>query len=278
MTGIVSGALINIILDPVLIFVFEMGISGAALATILSQFISFCILCYGTHRGGNLRIDFKKFSFESSYYKDILRGGFPSLTRQGISAVSTIILNIAAGGYGDAAIAGISIVTRISNFAASIMIGFGQGFQPVCGYNYGAEKYDRVKQGFWYCIKVSILILVLLSVTGYLNAESIISLFRKGDVDVIAIGSQTLKLHCITFWMIGWVTIANMMLQTIGRTMSASLLAASRSGLFLIPALIIGNHMFGLLGIELAQVIADVCSFILAVPICLKVLGDMKKR
>ena len=278
MTGIVSGAMINIILDPLFIFVLNMGIGGAALATVISQFISFCILCYGTHKGGNLRIDFRKFSFDPEYYKNILKGGFPSLTRQGISAISTIILNIAAGGYGDAAIAGISIVTRISNFAASIMIGFGQGFQPVCGFNYGAEKFDRVKQGFWYCTKISLVILIILSVVGYLNAESIISVFRKGDVDVLAIGSQTLRLHCITFWMIGWVTITNMMLQTIGRTMSASILAASRSGLFLIPALIIGNYVFGLLGVELAQVIADICSFILAVPLCLKVLGNMKNR
>lgn len=142
MVGITAGGILNIILDPILIFGFDMGIRGAALATLISQLVSFVILFAMTRRPGNIRIRLRLYSFRLSFWKEILRGGTPSLCRQGLASVATICLNLAAGPYGDAAIAAMSIVSRIMNFAGSALIGFGQGFQPVCGFNYGAGRYD----------------------------------------------------------------------------------------------------------------------------------------
>ena len=149
MIGLVSGGLLNIALDPLFIFGFGLGISGAALATILSQLVSFFLLLLGCNRvAGNLPIRFRHFSPSLARYRAIVNGGLPSLCRQGLASVATICLNTAAGPFGDAAIAAMSIVTRLTQFAASAVLGFGQGFQPVCGFNYGARRYDRVRRGF----------------------------------------------------------------------------------------------------------------------------------
>lgn len=179
MVGIVSGAVINVVLDPILIFVCDMGISGAALATVISQICSFILLLCMGRRGGNIRIRYRNFTPTLAFIKEIIGGGTPSLTRQGLASVATILLNVAAGAYGDAAIAGMSIVTRISMFINAFLIGFGQGFQPVCGFNYGAGLYARVRQGFWFCVKVGFFFLLVCAVAGMGYAEEIVSIFRK---------------------------------------------------------------------------------------------------
>ena len=168
MIGITFGAVLNVGLDPLFIFVFDMGVAGAAWATILSQFVSFCLLIAGTFRGGNLKLNLRNFSPSLKYYKNIVKGGTPSLCRQGLGSFATICLNLMAGPYGDAAIAAMSIVTRITQFANSIVIGFGQGFQPVCGFNYGAKLYARVREGFWFCVKLATCILLAAAVLGWL--------------------------------------------------------------------------------------------------------------
>ena len=275
MVGIASGAVLNIALDPLFIFVFDMGVSGAALATIISQFVGFVLLLKSTTQGGNLRIRLRNVTFSKYYYSQIINGGMPSLCRQGLGSVATICLNLMAGPYGDAAIAAMSVVGRVMNLAASVVTGFGQGFQPVCGFNYGAFLYDRVKEGFWFCVKVATVILIALSAAGYLLAPQVIQLFSKNDPQVIAIGTQALRWQCLTFPLCGWITICNMMLQTIGKSFRASLLAMSRQGLFFIPAVLLLPALIGIQGVEIAQPIADVCSFVLAIPLQLSVLHEM---
>ena len=275
MIGIASGAVLNIALDPLFIFVFDMGVSGAALATIISQFVGFVLLLKSTTQGGNLRIRLRNVTFSKYYYSQIINGGMPSLCRQGLGSVATICLNLMAGPYGDAAIAAMSVVGRVMNLAASVVTGFGQGFQPVCGFNYGAFLYDRVKEGFWFCVKVATVILIVLSAAGYLLAPQVIQLFSKNDPQVIAIGTQALRWQCLTFPLCGWITICNMMLQTIGKSFRASLLAMSRQGLFFIPAVLLLPALIGIQGVEIAQPIADVCSFVLAIPLPLSVLHEM---
>ena len=275
MIGIASGAVLNIALDPLFIFVFDMGVSGAALATIISQFVGFVLLLKGTTQGGNLRIRLRNVTFSKYYYSQIINGGMPSLCRQGLGSVATICLNLMAGPYGDAAIAAMSVVGRVMNLAASVVTGFGQGFQPVCGFNYGAFLYDRVKEGFWFCVKVATVILIVLSAAGYLLAPQVIQLFSKNDPQVIVIGTQALRWQCLTFPLCGWITICNMMLQTIGKSFRASLLAMSRQGLFFIPAVLLLPALIGIQGVEIAQPIADVCSFVLAIPLQLSVLHEM---
>ena len=164
MIGIIIGAVINIGLDPLLIFVLDMGVSGAALSTIISQFCSFMVLIYMDSKGTNIKIKFKNFTPSFTYLKEITYGGIPSLSRQGLVSLSTIMLNVAAGAYGDAAIAGMSIVTRICMFINSFVIGFGQGFQPVCGFNYGAGLYRRLREGFYFCIKTGVIFLTICAI------------------------------------------------------------------------------------------------------------------
>ncbi len=277
MVGIVTGAVINIILDPILIFGLRMGVAGAAAATVISQFSSFLLLLFQSRRGGNIRIRFRNFKPGFHCMKEICRGGLPSLCRQGLGSVAGILLNHSAGGYGDAAIAGMSIVSRVSMFASSALIGFGQGFQPVCGFNYGAKLYHRVREGFSFCVKYATVFLIGVAGAAAVFAPQIISLFRKDDAQVIAIGARALRLQCLAFPLTGWIVMSNMMLQSIGKALKASILAAARQGLFFIPLILILPRLFGLFGVEMCQTISDICSFILAVPLCCSVLNEMKK-
>jgi putative MATE family efflux protein len=277
MIGMVSGSIINIILNPIFIFVLDLGIGGAALATVVSQFISFCLLLIGTTKGGNIRIKFQNFTPTVHHYKEIVNAGLPSLARQGIASVATISMNLAAGPYGDAAIAALSIVSRIMFFAMALIIGFGQGFQPVCGFNYGAKLYDRVQQGFWFSVKVTTVLLLILAVPGILFADKIVTLFRKEDLEVIAIGTTALRLQCLALPFFAWITIANMMLQSIGKSAKATILALGRQGIFFLPIIWSLPHIFGLFGIQISQPIADIATFILSIPLVLGELERMKK-
>ena len=275
MIGITTGAVLNIVLDPLFIFVLDMGVAGAALATIISQFVSFCLLIAGTFRGGNLRLNLRDFSPSLKYYQNIVKGGAPSLFRQGLGSFATVCLNLMAGPYGDAAIAAMSIVTRISQFAASVVIGFGQGFQPVCGFNYGAKLFKRVQEGFWFCVKFCTSVLLVAAVCGWIFSPNLIGIFLKTDPLVIEYGSQALRLQALTFPLVGLITFANMMLQTIGKTVKASLLAMSRQFLFFVPVILTLPGFLGILGVQLSQPIADFCSFLLAVPLSISVLREM---
>ena len=275
MIGITTGAVLNIVLDPLFIFVLDMGVAGAALATIISQFVSFCLLIAGTFRGGNLRLNLRDFSPSLKYYQNIVKGGAPSLFRQGLGSFAIVCLNLMAGPYGDAAIAAMSIVTRISQFAASVVIGFGQGFQPVCGFNYGAKLFKRVQEGFWFCVKFCTSVLLVAAVCGWIFSPNLIGIFLKTDPLVIEYGSQALRLQALTFPLVGWITIANMMLQTIGKTVKASLLAMSRQFLFFVPVILTLPGFLGILGVQFSQPIADFCSFLLAVPLSISVLREM---
>ena len=274
MVGIASGAVLNIGLDPLLIFVFGMGVAGAAWATIFSQFVSFCLLLIGCTKGGNLHIHISRVQLKWPYYAMIIKGGLPSLARQGLASVATICLNQAARSYGDAAIAAMSVVQRIMMFGASAMIGFGQGFQPVCGFNYGARLYHRVKEGFWFCVKTSTVFLFAVGTLGFIFAPQLVALFRD-DPQVIAYGATALRFQCVTFCFQGWVVMSNMMLQTIGRTAPATFLAMARQGVFFIPLVWILSAAFGMLGIQMTQTVSDCLTLICAIPIQLKVLREL---
>ena len=275
MIGITSGAVLNIVLDPLFIYVFHMGVAGAALATIISQFVSFLLLLRGTGTGGNVHIDLRKFSPSIQRYKIIINGGSPSLCRQGLSSVSTACMNLMARPYGDAAIAAMSIVMRITNFAASIMTGFGQGFQPVCGFNYGARKFRRVQKGFWFCVRLSTVFLLGMSVLGWFGASGLVALFQREDQEVIAFGTRALRFQCISFPLLGWITMCNMMMQTIGKGVRASIMAMSRQGLFFIPLVLVLSSRIGFLGVQMSQPISDVLSFLVAIILQASVLREM---
>lgn len=277
MIGVTTGAILNIILDPVLIFLFDMGIAGAALATIFSQFISFVILLIGIRISGCIPIRICNIRLSKERLGEIFGGGLPSLCRQGLASVATMTLNIGANPYGDAAIAAMSVVGRISMFAGSALIGFGQGFQPVCGFNYGAKKYNRVREAFSFCVKISTCVLFVISIVGFALSGSLIGIFRD-DPEVIQIGTPALRFQCLTFTLNGWIVFNNMMMQTIGKTVYASILASARQGLFFIPALLILPSFCGLLGIQSAQAVADILTVILTTILYRRVIKDLKKE
>lgn len=274
MIGITSGGVLNVILDPIFIFVFDLGISGAAIATILSQFVSFCLLLVGLRVSKCIPIHLRNVRLTALRLREIMGGGLPSLFRQGLGSIATTTLNIAANPYGDAAIAAMSVVSRIMMFANSALIGFGQGFQPVCGFNYGADKYDRVKEAFWFCVKVSTAVLLGLAVLGGFLSGHLIWIFRN-DPDVIQIGTTALRFQCVTFALNGWIIMNNMMMQTMGKTVPATILAASRQGLFFIPALLILPQFLGLTGIQCAQAVSDVFTFALTTLLNRKVMRSL---
>ena len=278
MVGIVAGAATNVILDPILIFVCDLGISGAAIATVISQVFSFCLLFYMGRREGNIRIHYRNFTFSWSFVKEIIGGGTPSLARQGLASISTIFLNVSAGNYGDAAIAGMSIVSRIGMFINSFLIGFGQGFQPLCRFNYGAGLYARVRQGFWFSVKVGFIFLLCCSVAGMGYAEEIVALFRKGDPLVIETGSAALRWQLITYPLGAWIILSNMMLQTIRKSVRATILASARQGLFFIPLIFILPYYLGLQGVEMCQAVSDMFTFVLAIALSGGVLLEMKRK
>lgn len=279
MVGIVSGAIVNIVLDPIFMFSLNMGVSGAALATMISQTFSFVLLFIGTERSGGIKIRPKNFSFRLLYLKEIVRGGFPSLCRQGLASVSAICLNYMARALGnDAAIAAFGIVSRIMMFANSAIIGFGQGFQPICGYNYGAKKYSRVSEAFWFSVKYSTVFLVIVAGLMFAFAPELVLLFRKGDPLVTEIGSFALRMQCIGMPLYSFIILINMMLQSVGKAIPASIVAAVRQGLFFIPAILILSHAFGLTGLQLAQTTSDILSFLLAMPFGLAFLRELKRE
>ena len=274
MVGITTGAVLNIILDPIMIFWMDLGVAGAGWATIISQFVSFCLLLAGCTRGGNISIRLRNFRFQLHFYKMIFQGGLPSLSRQSLASLATICLNHAAGPYGDAAIAAMGVVQRVMMFGASTMLGFGQGFQPVCGFNYGARLYSRVKRGFWFCVKVSTAVLAAIGALGFFFAPQLIAIFRD-DPEVIAFGAAALRFQCATFPTQGWIVMANMMEQSMGRTVPATFLSVARQGFFFIPAVLLLPIFFDAAGIQMAQSAADVLTMLCAIPIHLHVLRSL---
>lgn len=273
--GAISGSIINCLLDPVFIFGFSMGVSGAAVASVIGQICGFVIMLIMSQKEGVIHYTHRRISFEGRFVKEIIAGGTPSISRQGLASVSTIALNSVAGNYGDAAIAAMSIVTRISMFIFSVIVGLGQGFQPMCGFCYGAKLYDRVKEGFWFSTKIGTLFLLFWSVVLIIFSGEVVSLFRD-DPEVIAIGIPALRYQMIIFPACSFMMMANMMMQTCRKTIRANILAASRQGLFFIPLIFVLPYFYGLFGVEICQAVSDVISLIVTIPIVWTAFKEMR--
>ena len=277
MIGLTTGGILNLFLDPLLIFVFDMGIAGAAIATAISQFVSFMILLILSQKIGTVKIRLSAFRPSRSIYSMIFNGGLPSLCRQSVTSVAMISLNNAALPFGDAAIAAMAIVNKIGNFTNSVLIGVGQGFQPVCGYNYGAGLNRRVRDSFWFCVRSMSVLLLLLAVVEYIWAAPIVGFFRKGDPAVIEIGMIALRLRCFTLVFSSWITISNMLLQTTGKMWRASILGFARQGIILIPVVWLLPPLIGIWGIQIAQPLADLITFMMSVPMTMSVIRKMNE-
>lgn len=275
MFGILTGAVINVFLAPVLIFLCGMGITGAGLSTFVGEVSSMFVLLMMTHKGGTIRIHLRNFAPRATLFSEILAGGTPSFTRQGMASVGVAMLNVAAGRFGDAAIAGMSIVGRVTFVVFAAVIGLGQGFQPLCGFCYGARLYERVREGYWFIVRLGTSFLVCVAVLGFVWSAEIVAVFRH-DPAVVAVGSVALRWQLVTLPLGAVVMYTNMMMQTIRKPWQANILAASRNGLFFIPLIIILPHFLGLLGVEMCQACADMLSFVLAVPIAMSGFKALK--
>ena len=270
MVGLTLGGVLNIIGDPIFIFVLNMGTLGAGISTAVSQVISFFVLL--SMFGGDSTVSRLRFSAISWDIKDILNilyTGLPSLIRQGMMSVSTMVLNYMSMPYGDAAIAAMSIVSRVCNFIFAIALGISQGCQPVSAFNFGAKKFKRVKRAFIFCCGLSMIILGILSVLSLIFSGHIIGLFRD-DADVIGVGTLALRAQCIVLFISPITLAASMMFQGAGENLASSIASFLRSGITFIPMVAILPRFFGIYGIQLAQPVADVISFVVVMPLIVR--------
>lgn len=278
MIGLVTGGLLNIFGDWLLMGYFKMGISGAGIATAVTQFISFLILLAMFLSGKTVsKIKLSQVSLKKEYLGNIVMTGLPSLVRQGLASVGTMVLNGYAGEYGDAAIAAMTIVNRLCFLVFAIGLGIGQGFQPVSAFNYGAKKYKRVKKAYFFTLGVGELLLGALAVIGIILSGSLIGIFRD-DPDVIAIGTVALRAQFIALFLQPLCVCTNMLFQSIGKNSSATFLSTLRNGLAFIPVIIILTHFLGLFGIEIAQTVADFITFAISVPFAVVFFKKLPKE
>lgn len=262
MMGLGAGGVLNIAVAPLFIFVFDWGIAGAAWANALCQFISFGILLSHYWRGrGSMHMHWAWISKSLSLYGSIFKNGLPSLTRNLLGAVAASVLNLMAGRYGDAGVAAMSIVGQVMMMTNAFLIGLGQGFQPVLGYNWGAKLFDRVKKALDVTIAMGTGLMVILGLLGFVFAGEIVGFFEVNDPEVMNIGVLALRLQCSVAIIVPVNVIGNMAFQVIGRTAIGTLLAATRQGLFFLPLIMVLPGYIGLLGIQSAQPIAEVLSF-----------------
>ena len=278
MIGLASGGILNICLDPLLIFVFKLGTGGAGLATAISQYIGVFILLRPFLRGKtSSRIALRSFTRSAADIGNIVLTGFPSLVRQGMNSVATTLLNVQASVYGDAAIAAFSIVNRVSGLLFSAALGLGQGLQPVTAFNYGAKKYRRVRQAFLFTLTLATGLLAAVCILCLINAESIVMLFRK-DTDVVKIGSEALRYTCLGLILLPSSALSSMLFQSAGKKGRAIFIAMLQSGAIFIPLLLILPRFLGLLGLELAHPVSYAAAGLISLPISFAFLRTLKKQ
>lgn len=270
MIGLLIGVAVNIVLDPVLMFVFKFGFIGAGYATLIGQITGCIVLTNLSGKNGNIAVNLKKVRINKDRVYHILAGGMPNFSRQSITSIALILLNVVAAKYGDGVIAALTISSRIAALAYMIMIGWGQGFQPICAMNYGAKQYDRVKKAFKFTVVGGTLFLIMAAILLYVFSELFIKTMSN-DNEVILVGSEILRMQCITLPLLGYFAISSMLMQNIGQYFWASIISISRQGIFYIPLLYILSNIFGEFGIYLLQPVADVLSFGLAVIVVRKI-------
>ena len=275
MVGLVTGGVLNIALDPLFMFVFGLGTAGAGIATALSQSISFCILLSMFLRGKTVsQFRITAVTREARDFGRILLGGAPSFGRQGLNSIGGMLLNLAARSYGDAAVAGMSIVSRIFMFIISVAIGVGQGLQPVASFNYGARKYRRVRQAAIFTIEAAFCMLVVLVGLCWVNGDALIRLFRD-DPAVTAVALPAFHYQCLAMLLHPIIVVANMTFQSVGASGRATFLACCRQGVFFIPLILILPRTHGLFGVEICQPIADVLTFLVSLPFLIAFLQQL---
>ncbi len=275
MIGLGTGSLLNIFGDWLLVRVLDLGITGAGISTAVSQTVSFLILLFMMLSGRTQsRLALRNVTGKWGDFALIVKTGFPSLMRQGLSSISTMVLNNQAALYGDAAVAAMSIVNRVCQFMFSVALGIGQGFQPVSSFNYGAGKYSRVRKAFLFTFAVGEGLLGIFSIIAMQIPGVIVSFFRD-DAEVIAVGTAALRCQLIALFFQPLSICGNMLFQSIGKNGRATFMSMLRSGLYFIPIVLILPHFFGLTGVEISQSVSDILACLTTIPFVLYFLGKL---
>ena len=279
MVGIATGSILNLVLDPLFIFKFNMGISGAAIATALSQMVSFVMLLMAFLMGKSVvRLDVRRIALAPRVYWDTVRNGLPSFIRQALASVATILLNHAAAQYGDDPVAAMSIVGKVFMIIFAVGLGIGQGYMPVLGYNYGAKRYERVRRAFNFTLWMGTVIMSVMGVVIGILAPVIIRAFIADSEMVVEVGSRALRAQCIAMPLLSLGVVCNMTFQTIGKSWTSTFLSSARQGIFYIPLIMLLPRYMGLTGIEVTQALSDGLTFLLSVPFAVAFMGRMKKE
>lgn len=278
MIGLTTGGILNILLDPLFIFVFDWRTAGAAIATLVSQCVSFGILFSMFLRNKSVvRLSVKKITLKASIYFDILKTGLPSFCRQGLASISTVALNHSAGFYGDYAIAGMSIVSKIFMMLFSVSLGIGQGYQPVAGYNYGAKKFARVKQAILFTFTVGFMLMTFFGIVMFFMAPKVMAWFIE-DPLAAGFGAKALRWQCCSLPLIPIGVMCNMTFQSIGKSWTATFLSCARQGYFFLPLIFLLPLVFGEMGVQMTQACADILTAILCVPFGVSFLLTLSKE
>ncbi|MCM1039375.1 MAG: MATE family efflux transporter [Ruminococcus sp.] len=263
MIGLLAGILTNIILDPIFIIFLHMEMLGAGLATLIGQILGAAVLAILSCRHGNIPVRFNRCDLSGSRLYHILAGGAPNFSRQGITSIASVLLNIAAADFGEATIAAFTVSSRVAALGYMIMIGFGQGFQPICAMNYGAKKYDRVKKAFRLTVGIGTGIMVIAAALFALSAKPLVGVF-VADEEVIRTGVVILRYQCISFPFLAFYAVSSMYMQNCGRYLTALVISIARQGIFYIPLLFILGAAFQDFGLYIVQPVSDILSFVLS--------------
>lgn len=271
--GMGTGMLVNMILDPVFILGFHMGVSGAALATVAGQYTALAVLWAISFKGEHIPVKPLQFTMEKAVLLELFCGGSPNFLRQSITTLAGILLNHVAGAYGDTAIAAFTVTNRILTMLTAGVIGFGQGYQSVCAVNFGAGKLERVRKGFYFCVFAATAVLTAVAAGAAAFAPGLVGIFAKEEA-VRMLGVEILRCECLALPFMGYTTLAGMLLQNIGQFGRAAAVTTLRQGSLFFPLLAVFSLCMGLHGIVLAQPAADILAFPIAFVIT---AGQMKK-
>ncbi len=267
MLGLTAGGVLNIALDPIFIFGLDMGVAGAALATVLSQCVSFFILLSFYLTGRSIvKLSVKRISRRGRDYAMVVKTGLPTVCRQGLGSLATTLLNVQVKVYGDAAIAAVGIANKIYMLLRSLVIGIGQGFQPVAGYNYGAGKLRRVKQAFWVATAMGTVISSTAAIVLIFGSNWVIGLFDPETVEVVEIGGRMLVFLGFALPVLAYSTFVNQLYQSLGFVKGATFLASCRQGIFFVPLILLLPAVLELDGILLTQSLSDILTFLVSIP------------
>ena len=270
MVGMGFGGILNCVLDPIFIFGLNMGVAGASLATAISKLVSFSILIFPyLTRHSLLHLSIRNFHCTKKIITEIVSVGSSSMFRTGLAVVAAIMLNDLAGNISDSVLAGIGVCTKIMMFPFSIILGFGNGFQPVAGFNWGAKRYDRVEESYRFSARVSIWGAVAMGLVLALLADKIIVAFAGTDPEMRRIGVICMVSQCIALPIHAWVATVNMLCAGLGNAKGALILASARQGTCFIPILHLMNWLLGAYGVATVQAVADLLSLALAIPIAI---------